>query len=88
MEDLGIVRHHHWLLYGWHHGFGRGWLPDVVQRVIVHAWNVASCRLLGHDDYGMGDCVQCLKKLPADPAVLAAMEENMQKHLESQLKDA
>lgn len=75
MRDSGIVRHRHWLLYGWHHGFGRGWLPDAVQHAIVHAWNVTSCRLLGHDDYGFGSCVNCLKELPPDPDVIAAMRD-------------
>jgi hypothetical protein len=34
--------------YGWKHGFGCGWLPDFVQRLIVRAWNRANCAIVGH----------------------------------------
>ena len=49
MIDLGIVRHGHALAYGWHHGFGRRWLPNSIQHLIVHLWNWQSCRWLGHN---------------------------------------
>lgn len=52
MKFMGLVRIGHHLAYGSKHGFGVGWLPFRVQRVIVFVWNHITCFLLGHDVYG------------------------------------
>ena len=46
--DMGLTRRGHHLLWGYKHGFGRGWLPYIVKRAIVHAWNPLACRVWGH----------------------------------------
>ena len=76
--DMGLILHklHGRLIftYGMHHGFGCGWLPAWIQRLIVHTWNRTYCALWGHDDClrdlaesGELDelgCVDCSTPLP------------------------
>jgi hypothetical protein len=61
-------------VYGWKHGFGRGWLPHRLQVLIVSVVNFVCCRLWGHDvtlrsipesqeDDGSYRCTMCCKKL-------------------------
>lgn len=49
--DFGLCVHHgkHSLCWGWHHGFGRGWMPAALMRTIVHLWNPVACRIDGHN---------------------------------------
>jgi hypothetical protein len=61
MRRLGIVRKRHHLLWGVKHGFGYRWLPYPIKRVIVKIWNRFSCRIWGHEDYGVGVCGSCSK---------------------------
>ena len=54
MDSSGLVlytqgRYRWWLLYGWKHGFGYGWLPGRIQSAIVAVWNPMICFFKGHD---------------------------------------
>lgn len=59
MSEMGLVTHDHRLLWGWKHGFGRGWVPHRILHTVVAVWNPIACRIWDHDwhpDWG-GDGV-------------------------------
>jgi hypothetical protein len=66
---FGIVRCGPHLAYGFREGWFQ-WAPGWVQHAIVGAWNFVSCRIYGHDYFGLPEegiesrCVNCSKKGP------------------------
>lgn len=65
----GIVRHEHWLAYGYKHGHFM-WMPYYGKKIIVSIWNALSCTLFGHGHTvqekpdGPTTCTECLRKVP------------------------
>jgi hypothetical protein len=53
MRECGLVlsKHDHGpkFVYGHKFGFGKGWLPYRIQRLIVHNWNWLACQIWDHD---------------------------------------
>ncbi len=62
-QDMGIARVGHHLVYGYRHGFLKGW-PDLILDAIVAVWNTVSCRLLGHS--------HLIQDTPSSPVVCTA----------------
>lgn len=51
MNDMGLVwdRKRHSFVWGWKHGFGRGWLPYWLSHPFVQVVNWGACRIWEHD---------------------------------------
>lgn len=71
-RSLGIVHHGHWLVWG--DPGALAWMPEPIKEAVVHVWNEISCRLMGHQDYGFGQCPNCCKPLPKDPRITEWLE--------------
>lgn len=50
-DTMGLVRHGHWLLWGYQAGRLR-WAPHWLRKGIVVAWNHIACRIWGHETFG------------------------------------
>ena len=45
-DGIGFMGHH--LGYAFRGGFGKGWMPYWMMKVIVTAWNFIACHRYGH----------------------------------------
>lgn len=64
MDDFGLVRRGHWLVYGYRYGALRA-APGWLQSAIVTVWNWVACGRFGHEPIMVfeGKCCHCCREV-------------------------